>query len=906
MRWLNLRWLASVVAASAARPWLVAALCVALSAIALVFTATHFSMTSDTAQLISPSVDWRRREMAMAAAFPQNTDTTVVVIDGATPELAEQAAAALAARLQTRRDLFRSVRRPDDGPFFAREGLLFLPTAQVQATTDQLVSAQPFLGPLAADPSLRGVMGAISYLAAGVSQGQTDFAAVRQPIRALGDALGRVTAHRPAFFSWQALVGGGGAAQAPKRRFVITQPRLDYGALMPGAAASDAIRQTAHALGLTPQDGVRVRLTGSVPLSDEEFASLEDRAWLVGGSMGLAVLVMLWLAVKSVRLVAAILVTTIVGLLLTTAVGLATVGRFNLISVAFIPLFVGLGVDFGIQFSVRFRAERLARPELRGALIGSALGIGQSLALAAISITLGFFAFLPTKYVGVSELGVIAGLGMVIGLALTVTLLPALIMLLRPPPQAGAVGSPRMAPVDHFLIRRRSFVLWTFGLSTLVSIALLPRVQFDFNPLHLRNEHGEAMSTLKDITRDPSETPNTIDVLTPSLPTADRLAARLSALPQVAQTLTLSSFVPQDQPAKLAAIADAQLLLDPTLNPLEVRPPPSDAEVIQSLREAATALRTAAAAKPASDTDARQARRLADELEILAAAPSRMRDEARGVLIPPLNTMLNQIRTSLLAEPVSLQTLPPDLVRDWMTPDGRARVQASPRGDSYDNAVLHRFSAAVRRVAPDATGVPISIEEAGKTISWAFIEAGLLSLVAISALLLLVLRSVREVSFTLAPIVLAGFLTLATCVVIGQPINFANIIAFPLLFGVGVAFHIYFVMAWREGTRDLLQSSLARGVFFSALTTGTAFGSLMFSRHPGTASMGKILMISLAWTLVAALIFEPALLGPVQKRGEDPARRRPPPAPRAGSWGFGGGGARVPRAPARPPGPADR
>ena len=158
-----------------------------------------------------------------------------------------------------------------------------------------------------------------------------------------------------------------------------------------------------------------------------------------------------------------------------------------------------------------------------------------------------------------------------------------------------------------------------------------------------------------------------------------------------------------------------------------------------------------------------------------------------------------------------------------------------------------------------------TILEAGRTISFAFIEAGLLSLVAIFLLLLAILRSVKEVAFTLAPIVLSGFLTLGTCVVIGQPINFANIIAFPLLFGVGVAFHIYFVMSWRSGGSHLLTSSLARAVFFSALTTGAAFGSLMLSSHPGTASMGKILMISLVWTLVCALLFEPALLGPAEK-----------------------------------------
>ncbi len=138
----------------------------------------------------------------------------------------------------------------------------------------------------------------------------------------------------------------------------------------------------------------------------------------------------------------------------------------------------------------------------------------------------------------------------------------------------------------------------------------------------------------------------------------------------------------------------------------------------------------------------------------------------------------------------------------------------------------------------------------------------MLSLLAVTALLYAVLRSIREVAFTLAPVVLSGFLTLGTCVLIGQPINFANIIAFPLLFGVGTAFHIYFVMAWRAGQGDLLQSSLTRAVFFSAMTTGMAFGSLWLSHHPGTASMGKILMISIVWTLVCALLFEPALLGP--------------------------------------------
>jgi hopanoid biosynthesis associated RND transporter like protein HpnN len=855
------------VAGSARRPWTVAILMFALCGLALLYASQNFAMTTDTEALISSKVAWRRNEAAMDRAFPQNTDTILVVIGGATPELAESAASRLAAALSADGRAFKHVTRPDGGAFFDREGLLFQSQADVRAATDQMLAAQGFLGPLAADPSLRGVMTSLSALATGVQQGQTSFKAIDAPLRAFTGALQSVEAGRPTFFSWQTMISNGAKGlAAPSQRFITVQPKLNYADLEPGADASDAIRTAAKALSLDTAHGVTVRLTGSVPLSDEEFASLEDKAWLVGGVMLGAMLAMLWLAVRSVRIVLAILLTTIGGLILTAALGLLAVGRFNLISVAFIPLFVGLGVDFGIQLSVRFRAERLDDPAIPTSLVAAADGVGGALALAATAIALGFFAFLPTAYVGVSELGVIAGLGMVVALALALTLLPALLVLLRPPLQTQAVGNRALLPVDRFLVERRGWVLWAFGGAMVLSIVSLLWVRFDFNPLHLKNPRGEAMATLNDLMKNPDQSPNTIDVLTPSLAAADALAKRLSALPEVSQAVTLSSFVPDDQAAKLALIGDADLLLDPTLNPFDVQPAPSDAEVVASLRQTASALTVAAGAS--TDPAALDAKRLSSVLNQLAAAAPAVRSRAAEALIPPLNTLLGQLRALLQAQPVTLDTLPPALRADWIATDGRARIQVFPKGSANDNAALVRFSRAVQAAAPNASGGPISIQGAGATIASSFIEAGVLSFAVITLLLILVLRSFRETLFTLAPIVLSIFLTLGSCVVIGQPINFANIIAFPLLFGVGVAFHIYFVMAWRSGETDLLQSSLARAVFFSALTTGAAFGSLMLSSHPGTASMGKILMISLIWTLVCALLFEPALLGPPAARKE--------------------------------------
>jgi hopanoid biosynthesis associated RND transporter like protein HpnN len=400
-----------------------------------------------------------------------------------------------------------------------------------------------------------------------------------------------------------------------------------------------------------------------------------------------------------------------------------------------------------------------------------------------------------------------------------------------------------------------------------VSLALMAFVRFDSNPLDLRSPKVESVSTLFDLMKNADQTPNTLEVVSPNLAAADQLAARIRPIPEVSGVRTLSSFVPDDQPQKMAIIADASNLLDLTLNPIVVAPPPSDAEVVDSLNQTVVALRQAAVGNTPAAADAR---RLAVDLDALAKAGPAAREKAAQVLMPGLSTLLDQARASLQPQPISLQTLPADLARDWVTPDGRARASVTPKGDSNDNQVLTRFIDAVVKVAPDATGTPIGIHEGGRTVASAFAEAGVLSFIAITLLLLLVLRRVRDVAITMAPIILTGLLTLGSCVVIGQPLNFANIIALPLLFGIGVAFHIYFVMSWRSGGSHLLTSNLARAVFFSALTTATGFGSLWASSHPGTASMGKLLMISLVWTLVSALLFQPALMGPPPAKLEAP------------------------------------
>ncbi|WP_295525168.1 MMPL family transporter [Novosphingobium sp. Chol11] len=855
------------VAASVARPRAVIAAALLLLGAAIFYVMGHFAMTTNAGALIAPSVPWKQQEVALGAAFPQFTDSMLVIVDGATPELAERGAAALAERMTADTAHFRAVMRPDGGDFFARNGMLYGSTAEVQQAMAALIEAQPLLGPLASDPSLRGIAGALSTALTGVEQGAASLDKIDRPMRDLAAALDQSVKGKAAFFSWSRLFGAqGGGLAAPTRRLIIAQTQLDYGALMPGEKALTAMRAEAVRLALDSAHGISVRATGEVPLADEEFATLQDNIGLVGLVMLGAMLITLWFATRSVRIVVAIIMTIAAGLAMTLAVGLAAVGALNLISIAFVPLFVGLGVDFGIQLSVRFNAERHAGHGAREALIRAGEALGGSLALAAGAVFLGFGAFLPTDYTGIAELGIIAGLGMLVSFLISITVLPAALVLLDPGAPGAEVGFAKGAAADAYLARHRGAVLWAFALSMAGSIALLPLVAFDFNPLHLRDPQAPAMRTLTDLTRDPLRTPNVISVLTPSAAAAQALAARLAALPEVAQAVSIDSLVPADQDTKLAAIQDANLLLDLTLNPLSTLPPPSDAETIAALHALAPQLRRVRGASEGEAAD--HARALASALDAVAAASPAVRSRAEAVLVEPLKEMLDQTRAALTAEPIARETIPPEVARNWVAADGRAQVKVFPKGDLSDNATIVRFTKAVRAAAPGATGLPVSTQEAAGTVAWSFVQAGVIALVLVSLLLLAVLRDVREVAFTLAPVVLSGFLTLGSCVLIGQPINFANIIAFPLLFGVGVAFHIYFVMAWRGGETGLLQSSLARAVLFSAIATGTAFGSLWLSAHPGTASMGKLLMISLAWTLVCALIFEPALLGPPRRKND--------------------------------------
>ncbi len=853
----EIRLVARLVAFCARRKWITLLVSLALTFAASWYTAGHFAMSTDLNTLISQDLPWRKREMALSKAFPQRQDTLLAVLDAPSPEHANEAARGLQAALQAQTEHFSDVRSLETSDFFARQGLLYLPTADVSARMSQLIDAQPFLGALARDPSLRGLSGALGLMAKPPAEASLSGTAdLAKPLAAVAEALQAARAGKASEFSWSALFSGAPPSVQDKRRFLQISPKLDFSELQPGAAASDALRATARRLELTPEHGYRLRLTGDVAMQDEEFGTLAEGAALNNGLMVAAVLLILWRALRWGRLIVAVMANMIVGLALTAAAGLAMVGVLNPISVAFAVLFVGIGVDFGIQFAVRYREERFQHLGLDKALDRAGSGASLPLSLAAAATAAGFFSFMPTAYRGVSELGLIAGVGMILAFCSSVTLLPALLAILKPPAETAPVGYAFLAPIDRFQTSHRKLIVGAaLGLAVL-GAPLLTQVRFDINPLNLRSAKVESVATILELASDPRNAPNSIEILAQNLAEADALAARLRALPEVETVSTLSSFVPEDQQTKLAAIWDARDLLGTSLS-VKPLPAPGDSEDVEALRQAAQHLALAPGLEP-------MARALGD----LAASPPEARERARRDVIAPMLALLGDLKKALDAAPIAVEDLPNAFSRDWIARDGRARVELWARGDRNDFNKLREFSGAVRKVAPEAAGAAVSILESGDTVIKAFAQAGALALISITLLLWLALRRFGDVALTLAPLLLAGVYTMEICVLIDLKLNFANIIALPLLLGLGVAFKIYYVMAWRAGAAELLQTSLTRAIFFSAMTTATAFGSLYLSNHPGTSSMGKLLALSLATTLCAAVFFQPALMGPPRTQAD--------------------------------------
>jgi len=529
---------------------------------------------------------------------------------------------------------------------------------------------------------------------------------------------------------------------------------------------------------------------------------------------------------------------------LTAGFAALAVGALNLISIAFVVLMVGLGIDYAIHFIAHFDEHATEAPSRAEALARTGRATGTALALSAATTAIAFLSFATTDFVGMAQLGLIGAAGVTIAFTVALTLIPAAITL-----WPGLADGPSPRPMWQPPQSVTRTLAWLVAAAGLASLALAPEARFDADPMNLRDPASPSVETWRWLAADPAFAPMRLSLVVPDVAAAEKAAGALKALPEVRSAHWLGDLVPADQAAKLD-------LLDLAYPSLEHAVAGAPSGIAGSGPVTPGSLAARLEGVPG---DAAAALRAA--LRDYAARQSPARDAALGAaLFRYFPALVDRLRLQLEAGEVTAGALPAPLRERFLSADGRYRVEIASAADLRDPEALEGFVDAVAAVAPEAGGPPAQIAGAARAVAGGILEAAGLALAGCVLLAWAVLRDPWRVVAIVVPLLLACAATAATGVLLGMPFNYANVIVLPLLIGIGIDSGIHFVLRADQHGTSVFDTSTPRAVIYSALTTIAAFGTLGFSDHRGTASMGILLAVSVTAAVVMVFGLTPALV----------------------------------------------
>lgn len=851
------------------RPWAVILVALVLTVLAGM-AATRLTINTSTDEILSSELPFRQAEAAYEAMFPPE-DLIVVVIDASSSEEAELAARSLMALLQADSGPFERIELAGSSAYFDRYGLMFLPPEQIDAIVAEIRPARSLIAGLANDPSLRGMSALVTMAEQGASQGVAppEIARMLNPI---AETIEAAADGRQAEMPWRDLFGPEGLP-GRARQIVEIKPILDDTSLNRAGAAIDALRAAFDDLAADHPDAT-FRVTGEPVLRQQELNDAFSGALYASVLSLILVSTILTIGIRSGRMIAALLIALLIGAVWTAGLASLSVGRLNLISIAFVVLFFGLGIDFGTHLGLRHLEAARGGASFEDALKRAIASEWPGISLSALCAALAFLSFVPTSYTGLAEFGIISALGMLVALVITFTLLPALMSVMRPQPSAKAL---RNIGISTVVTRHYRLVLVAAGLISLAALFAAIRVEIDTNPLNLQNPNTEAVETYQDLAADPETSPYALNVLAPDMEAARDLVPKLEGLEGVAGVRWVGNFVPADQQAKLAALESARERLGENFFADRSKPAPSEEERVaayEGMLRNAEAIAAVPQDMPIDqsirDAGSRMAealRRFGEERGEDAASLA----ELGNLLTRQMPPLVADLRLKFsVSETVTIDDIPEDFRSDWVSQSGDVRLRVLPATDLPSATAMRTFTERVESVAPDATGAPAGVTGAGKAILLSFAEAIGYTVIAIGIVVIVLRRRPSDVLLVLAPLAVGSLWVVAGSAALDLPFNFANVIVIPLLIGLGVASSIHMVNRAREvdherasGTAqagDVLATSTPLAVLITQLNTVAAFATLSVAEHRGLFSMGVLLGLAIFFVLVVSLIVLPSFM----------------------------------------------
>jgi hopanoid biosynthesis associated RND transporter like protein HpnN len=870
---------------------LTVALSLGLAAITIIYAGLTLTFETSMLQLLPNGTPYVARYQDYSKEFGE-LDPVVVVVEGRTTVESKAYAARLTGLLRQGPIGFHRLAYRTDPVQFQQSALLHLSLDEVRDVRDKILDRLDLMKGFAANPTLDRLIEGINHqivkdfvgrffdLGLGDERSGTDLGVLRAllaEISARADRPGPYRSPWSAFFSPGAEDADAGYFFSKDKRllFVLADPISGArGAMSDQAAIEEIRRHIAHLHGEFPS--VKVGVTGGPALASDEMTTA-----LVDGQLATLLAVVLTLGVLLVAFRwpgQPLLMLGALGVSLAWSLGIIAVaiGHLTVFSVMFISIVVGLGIDYGIYFLFRHK-EELGRGRTVGDALGrTAAGSGPGILLGALTGAATFYVLMLAKFRGIQEFGFVAGTALIMALTATLTLFPALLVLVarrrarRSPPGSQAesrAGRPDV-PWLETLVRHPAPVLLTAGFVTVLSLWGARGVDFDYNLLDLQAKGTESVVWERHILATEGRSSFSALATATSLPELRRKHQAFERLDTVSDVDSALLLVPDQQTEKLEVIGE----FAPQVAAIRIqRPQPFRLErLVDALASLGRRFDLAAAeAGPGGPPPEVQAVRaqIGGLLEKLRASErQRLETNLGGVqaeLRADFARAIADLQEGAKARLVTLENLPSEIRNQFIGKSGLLLMQIHPKVDIWERGGAMRFVEELRSVDPEVTGTPVIKYEALQLMEQAYRYGTVYAILLLAFLTALMIRQLPETMLALVPPLLGTVWAIGLMRVFGIKFNMANVWGLPLIIGASAEYGVNVLLRSVEARAHggpLLARSTVAAVLFNGLTTIVGFGSLLVAHHQGMWSLGLLLTIGSATSLVAALLVLPVLV----------------------------------------------
>ena len=877
------------------RSLLVISVSLVLAILSLWVTAQKLTFKTGRGDLVAKGLPYVEQYKNYREQF-EDLEGMVVVVEGKNPADMAGFAEALAIKLQAQSHLFSQVVYKIGTHYFRSRFLLYLNQDELQSLTRKLVDHQGFLESVNGAPGLHTLLSSINaeissgmvdslltdFLGGDDEEETADAGGLSLLIRLLEEMTQHLMGETGYRSPWQALFTGSGDSLREKGYMVSENDDLLFILVVPNedetsfTGYKDAVALARQYIAETQKDfpDITVGLTGEEVISSDEMVTTQADVETASKIALTGVALLFIIAYRGVVKPLLAVFCLLLALCWTIGFTTLTIGHLNILSIVFTTILIGLGIDFGIHILERYKEERLKGNEILEALQKTVQGTGRGNFSGAITTAMAFGAMVLTDFIGIVELGWIAGWGILFCMVAMLLVLPALITLeekWRKPSYAQGVRGKSATPkqkqwvdklFDHYYL-----IIGLCTVLVLIASVSLKDLRFDYNLLNLQAKGTEAVQYEMKILESAGRSAWSAAMLADSLEEVQQKELQLKALPTVARFESISVVIPGHQEENLLTIRKD---LAPLLKELEVEPE----DVAFSLKALNKTLKRIQFKLQGREEGG-------DSLDPVRVAGNRLRNfleksqkieqglaESRlenfsTLLFTDYRDLMDELKANAEPRLVRLEEIPPKLRERYISKKGKYVIHIYPSVDIWDLDERRKYLNDLRSVDPNVTGTAVHMFESTRLMTEGYVKGGLYAMTAIIIYLFFLFRNARTVFFVLLPVLAGSIWTVGVMELIGLKLNMANLVILPLILGVGVVNGIHITHRYREEEdkhASVLGKSTGQAVVLSSFTTMIGFGSLMVADHSGVCSLGLVLTIGVFNCLIASITFLPALL----------------------------------------------